>query len=357
MAAIDAVAILLFAHRLARVRNYYEVMVAALLVYCLLQWATVATFPGIDGAAQGIRKTFIILMAVSVGKDIKPDDRGTVLWSIVAALTYVCLYGIKQSFYFDSFDKQLLAVQSSDLYSNMIGGQQRSISLLSGAFHLGIASCILAVYAVFGPLRRSFSRIFIYTIAVGACYASLTRTFLILIFAVPLLALMIKSKLRFIIGMYGISVIVLVADLASDGAVSNLFINLMEDERLGARSSSYVRFIDHWVVSPLNMILGYGPGSAGSGLSDTFHKVNAVWIEPHNIFLKYLFELGLPVGVLTIVLFGIAINESIRNSGRSCWFIFSIVTILIAAGLTITSVEVWPINLYIGIIIGMHTVR
>jgi hypothetical protein len=212
---------------------------------------------------------------------------------------------------------------------------------------------VLAAYAFFAPNLRPWLRALLYAVAVGACLSSLTRTFIILVFAVPVMATMLRSPRRLLIGLYVGILAVMAADIVTDGAFSGFFWDLTEDKRLGGRAISYTAFLDFWTQYPANMLVGFGPGSAGSGLMTEFARANAVWNEPHNVFLKYLFELGIPLGVVSLWMLYAVSARAISQGGEERWFYLSLVLIVAIAGLTITSVEVWPINWYIGLILGM----
>lgn len=353
IAAVDVALVAYFFSTLTAKRAAFDVLIAALLGYAFIQWAFFVSFPGIEGAVQGVRKTFIILMAISVGRHVKEEYHSLIRASIVFSLIYVCLYGIKQRFYFDSFDQALLSAQSSDFYSNVIDNQIRSLSLLSGAFHLGTAACILAMYAIFKSGLTRLKRLIYWAIAVGACYSSLTRTFLIIIFAVPVLTFLMQSKKRLIVGVYLAIAGTMILDFFSGGLISTEFWALVYDDRLGGRSVSYLGFAEYWTEFPTALITGFGLGSAGSGLGEVFAQAGAIWNEPHNVFLKYVFELGIPLGCVALWIFFYFTHAAWKYSGRDQWVYVSMMLVLAIAGLTITSVEVWPINIYIGILIGM----
>ncbi|WP_169194923.1 hypothetical protein [Devosia sp. MC1541] len=353
IAAVDVALVAYFMSTLTSKRSGFDVLIAAMIGYAFVQWAFFVNFPGIEGAVQGFRKTFVLLVAISVGRHIKDENHSFIRASIVFSLIYVCLYGIKQRFYFDSFDQALLNAQSSDFYSNVIDNQIRSLSLLSGAFHLGTAACVLAMYAIFKSGLSKTKRLLLWAVAVGACYSSLTRTFLIIIFAVPLLTFLMQSKARLVVGIYITVLGVALLDFFSGGLVSTEFWALVYDDRLRGRSVSYLGFAEYWTEFPGALITGFGLGSAGSGLGEVFAQSGSIWNEPHNVFLKYVFELGIPLGCVALWIFFYFTKAAWLNAGRDRWVYVAMMLVLAVAGLTITSVEVWPINIYVGILIGM----
>lgn len=346
---------LMFLRNFLARQHIFNVQLAVVLLYSLLQWSVLLVpFPGFELAVQGLRKTLLILMAISIGMQVPLRHQRLVRNVIIFTLFYVCVYGIKQYFSFDSFDLALLAAQSSDIYSNMFGGQIRAMSLLSGAFHLGTAACALAAFAVFGDIRSKWLRALLWGVALAACYASITRTYIVLILAVPILTVLVRSKLSIVVGVYLFVLAGIMMELFLEGGISNILSLVLEDRRLGARAVSYTGFMEIWANNIQGLFTGFGLGSAGSALGEDFLSRNLVWIEPHNIFSKYLFELGIIVGPMAIwMLIWPSWKAIKRKDNKERWFILAIVLVVAISGLTITSVEVWPINWFIGILVGM----
>lgn len=349
---VDGGLVLMFARAIIVNQRPFDVLVFSLIVFSIIQGLTFASFPGLDTVAQGIRKSFLVFMAIGIGRHIHPRDRATVYSCIVFALFYVCVYGIKQRFSFDAFDHKLLSAQSADIYTNMIGGKLRSISFLSSGFHLGAAACVLAAFAVFSPDYRAWKRIILYIVAAGACYSSLTRTFWILIAAVPIVAFASRDWVRATVVSFLLLLVGLVAE-AGFGTFTSLAAALTEDTRLLGRGHSYTNFVEFFAEKPMSILLGFGPGSAGSGLSNDFARAGAVWNEPHNVFLKYSFELGALAGAAAIGMLIYACLAAYKSSGERRSLVLSLSLVFAIAGLTITSVEVWPVNWFFGLAIGM----
>jgi O-antigen ligase len=105
------------------------------------------------------------------------------------------------------------------------------------------------------------------------------------------------------------------------------------------------------------LVTGFGIGSAGSAQSGLFN--GPAHIEPHNIFLKYIFEMGIVAGALFLWLIGSMTMSALRFARLTGErdFIAMLVFSIVLSGLSITVVEAWPANVYFFLIIGMYMAR
>lgn len=330
-------------------------MTILLTAYLLLYPLAVHKFPDYSTALLGVRKTVMIFVALAAGSGIALKHRSRVHLAIIISLFYVCLYAIKQYFSFSAYDMLLLSDQSANYYTNYFGGRFRAISFLSSGFHVGMASCVLCAYALCYRRVRLWLRVVLYLTALWACYAAFTRTFLLIFALITLygLAQRAGSAGKFLMLGGGI-VALLVTSLVDRDFFPGILQETTGDQRFLNRGASYTGFSTYMSHHWYGLFFGFGPGSAGSALGDIFRAYGATWIEPHNIFTKYVFELGFPFGLLIIILGVIIFARAIRNGGEEKPILVSMTLILAVSGLMITSVETWPIVIYVGLALGMY---
>jgi O-antigen ligase len=355
LAGCDAALILLFflSFPIARAR-LLKTLVIFMLAHSLIFMLFGAYFPVLADSYQGLRKSILWLLAICLGSALPDRSVRLMINIMIATLVFICLYGIKQYFIFSEFDQALLGAQSANIYANKIAGATRAISVLSSGFHLGMAGCILiCIVAYYAPLPLLWKLVF-YAIALFAIFASLTRTFLLISVVVLILPLLARSGMRvFIFGLIGLTVFtglmmlkIDLAEIAFDAA--------MNDDRFTSRGESYTAFFEYLRQSPIGWLIGFGPGTAGSTLGDTYIRSGSPWIEPHNIFTKYVFEYGAPLAICLFAVLALMIGSRYKRSdSESPGMARLAIFVLCISGLTITSVETWPVSLYIGLLIGM----
>jgi O-antigen ligase len=328
----------------------------ALAAACIVYTLTIPGFP-LAGLIGGIRKSFLILVALAVGTMINPNRRRDVNLTIIITGLVVALYAIKQHFFFDTFDGNLLAAQSSDKYTNMFNGEQRVFSLLSSGFHVGLLCLVLVAYSLFTKTLGRYPAVILFAVAMVAMYFTFTRTCLII--ALVMVAYRICRALRVPVVIAASTVVVLYAlfVIVAPDQVPNPFTAVSDDTRFTGRSVSYTAAAESWDAAPLRLVTGFGIGSAGSAQGELFN--GPAHIEPHNIFLKYVFEMGVVPGVLFLFLFGSMITSAIRSARRigERDFVAMLVFAVVLSGLSITVVEAWPANVYFFLIIGMYLAR
>jgi hypothetical protein len=339
-----------------RVRDRRLQGALALAAACIIYTLTVPSFP-LAGLIGGVRKSFLILVALAVGAMISPDRRRDVHLAIITAGIVVALYAIKQHFFFDTFDVNLLATQTADKYTNLFKGEQRAFSLLSSGFHVGLLCLVLVGYSLFTKVLGRFNATALFILASVALYFTFTRTCLIIAFV--MVAYRICRALRVPVVIAAGTVAVLYGSLVivAPDQVPNPFTAVSDDTRFTGRSVSYTAAAEFWGAAPLRLITGFGIGSAGSAQGELFN--GPAHIEPHNIFLKYIFEMGVAFGVSFLLLFGSMITSAIQSARRvgERDFVAMLVFAVVLSGLSITVVEAWPANVYFFLIIGMYLAR
>ncbi|MEJ2002083.1 MAG: hypothetical protein P8X77_11945 [Maritimibacter sp.] len=349
----DSALILSFAIAMLRPMNLSHAFVLFLIFYALVQY--VASPIEIDPLTfyLGFRKTLFVLMALIVGVTLTGTEARSAYRVMLLSLVLICLYGIKQHFHVSQFDLALLDALAADQYTNMIDGKIRATSLLSSGFHLGMAGTVLMTLVLF----RSGSRIggiILISIAIFAIYASYTRTFLGLAIIILLFRTFLFGYLRSFLSLGLLGLFLLFTYMAGFDPFGWVFETLLGDQRFTERSLSYVQFSSFISDEPELGLFGFGLGSAGSTLGG--HFPYGYWIEPHNIFLKYLFEFGPIMAVLIFVWVGVMTWKSTKTAVSAPLFHPAVppvlLSILVISGLFITSVEAWPISEYVAILIG-----
>lgn len=332
----------------------YPTVILGLIVYSFLQMALVPTHPGLEAALLGLRKSMLMVMAYAVGTYVPPSHRRVVHASIIFALLCVCAYAVKQYFFMSSFDMALLREQSANIYTNMIDGKVRAFSLLSSGFHVGMAANVLAAYAFFMRGVRFGSRVIMIIVAVLGCYSSLTRTFMFLLFAQFSVAAWLYWRRQRLIVLLGVVSGLLSSEALGFTSIGGAVVELLGDRRLLGRQRSYDDLARFFSDSSWGALFGFGPGSAGSGMRSNFALTGHPFIEPHNIFAKYLFELGIPLGALLIGSVICSVVLSLRPAGADRRLLIALALIFVASGQLITSVETWPISIYAGLAMGLY---
>lgn len=344
----DLLFILAFAVAFIRTVKLSNILIVALILYSLVFLIADSNYPGFYAYFLGFRKSVYFLMALTLGLQLSRRDMQTLLPVMKGMLIVICLYGIKQYFFRSSFDMALLQAQAADVYSNQISGQTRSTSFLSSGFHLGMAGVLLMNMATYKRKTYLVDLLFA-VIAFGAIYVSFTRTFLIIAVFLLFARMFLFTYIRFFVASLFFVFLALLVSMFEPALLSFQ----IDDARLLNRASSYIHFWESREADPLKSFLGFGIGSAGSTLWRYFPVGN--WIEPHNVFLKYIFEFG-PLWAVVIFLWVAQLTKrSMRlmpqNSVYFPQFILALLLTIVISGLTITSVEALPISLFIAILI------
>ncbi|WP_109808843.1 O-antigen ligase family protein [Sphingosinithalassobacter portus] len=357
LAMTDAMLIALFVLSLRYSRNrWFSWLVVFLLVYASLFMVVGSDFPSFSISYQGLRKSMLWLFAIGVGlalpqRSIRPLSR-----AMIAVLFLVCLYAVKQFFITSDFDRNLLDAQSASVYANKIGQYTRATSILSSGFHVGIAGCLLICFALSTRKMSLIVRVLLIGVSLFAIYASFTRTFLILAGAAIILRFTARSASRMYVVITSALLVLTALLMLNFDVVDDVYSALVNDDRFTGRGDSYDAFVSYLEQSPGGLLTGFGPGTAGSTLGDLYHPYGAPWIEPHNIFTKYIFEFGLPLALALFLTVGAMVlrrpayyeeKQFPREIARLAMFVLAF------SGLSITSVETFPVSIYIGFLVGM----
>lgn len=351
--ACDAMLIVLMVANIHRVRDRRLQVALALMIFSLIYTMTIPNFPT-AGLVGGARKSYLVLVALTIGAMVGQERRRSVHLAIIAAAALVAVYAIKQHFVFDTFDSNLLATQTSDKYTNLYKGQQRAFSLLSSGFHVGMICLVLVAYSLFTRTLGRVASLALLALALVALYFTFTRTCLII--ALVMIAYRICRTLRVPVVIAGTALAIIYAALVvvAPEQVPNPFTAVSDDTRFTGRSVSYVDAAQYWGAEPARLVTGFGVGSAGSAQGDLFD--GPAHIEPHNIFLKYVFEMGVAFGLPFLLLFGGLVGSAIRSARQDSErdFVAMITLAVVVSGLSITVVEAWPANVYLFLIIGLY---
>ena len=338
--------------------KYFCLFLVFIIFYTLIFHFQFSEAQGFSVFYLGFRKAMLFPIAIFIGHSLEFRQLEVLLKYSIISLTVICLNGIRQHFYFTELDHQLLSVQGSDIYTKVIGGNVRSFSFLSSGFHLGMAGFALLSMSLF---RRKISivDILIASIALFAVYASMTRTMLVICgIAILYRFLFLNFKNGILVILATVPMSLLVLYLFRIDIINSISSRVMNDDRFTNRFESYQNFSTFASHHPDYFVGGFGIGSAGSTLGTYFP--HGYWIEPHNLFLKYIFELGPIFG--TVMIFFIFRNffKKPKLASGEIFIKFKLGKILMigmaVSGLTITSVETWPINILIGLIFG-STIR
>lgn len=356
MGATDVVFILLFLFRLIKNRwTVYEFVLLIAFVWWFSYTLAAPVLPDLATLYQGFRKSMLFLVALSIGSLVRKERIRNLETAIFFSLLGICMYGVKQSIVLSDYDLALLSVQTSDLYTNYIDGRVRAFSVLSSGFHLGMAASVLFCVSLYSVRAKILSLLYS-GLAVLAVAASLTRTF-ILVLAGTAVIWLVRGRPLAIALLIAFGSLTAILPIFEGNSLIDYGSELASDKRFTNRSESYVGFALALTGVEGSIFTGYGPGSAGSGLGGEFLGVGANWIEPHNIFLKYVFEFGLPLGVVIICAFLYKMGKGAVLDGEIDYFILSLCLIILIPGLVITSVEAWPVAQYIGLLVGAASSR
>lgn len=353
----DIVLVLLFMIFVAVVNVKASDFIVVVLVLSALVHVVSDQSPDLITLYQGFRKSVLWIICISLGARLNERQSVAFVNGVFAICFFVCLYSVKQSIMPGDFDGMLLSVQSANEYANRIGDIQRSISILSSAFHVSFAAVVLLSISFCADWYGNFLRISGIICAGAGLYFSHTRTFAIiaiLIGVIHILKLnMFKLFILFAFLVNGALVSLIIWDF---DAIDYTIFLFQADDRFSNRSESYVMFFRYMGENHIAWFAGHGLGSAGSTLGAKFGIFDLPWIEPHNIFLKYLFEFGYTFGgaALMFLVYFWVVGCKQHSHAQFSRMNFYLGISLAISGLTITSVEAIPISLYVGTMLGIN---
>ncbi|MCD6393400.1 MAG: O-antigen ligase family protein [Planctomycetes bacterium] len=330
----------------------------ALITLALILYGALNMFnpnvPDLITAMEGFRKSFYWLIAFFIGLSLASVDERRLLRAVFAVSLLIGLYGLKQWFHWSAFDQAFIESQSSGYGVFAFHGEIRPPGILSSPFHLGMLAIvgIAVAYRLFFTTLHRRSVTYWSAVIFFCCVVmvSQTRTNLI---AVILVLFFLHGRRN--IAVFAILIGLLMAIAAATGLFENTIgtlFHITEDNRFLNRWRSYEMFWEYYSASPINIISGFGTGSAGDTLGCKFLPLGQSWITSHSLILKSVFENGLIVSILYGAL-GIYLwycRAWLLPSLRD--FSGAIVLILLVHGLVGSAVEAWPVNIYAGLLVG-----
>lgn len=322
--------------------------------------------PVFQAGLEGFRKTTYQMLGVFIGiyyiKNRLEVEK--IAKYICYASVPVLVYGIKQFFFFSSFDQRIVEANFADWHVLTILGESRAISIFSGPFHFGMFSCVIALIALYFYVKeKRLLYLVLCIISVTGPFFSLTRTNIVALVVSGLFFLwFVKPEKRRVLMKVNIVFVLLLAGfiLISSQKFSTVtdvlktFKNISEDQRFLIRFEGYREIQKAFVKNP---VIGYGMGSAGDTLGKLYDW--KVHITSHNLGLKILMETGLlGFGIYISFFFAWfkkaldlfkAKNRHIRNLSV---LITSMLLVVLVNGVVGSAVGAYPINLYVWFFMG-----
>jgi O-antigen ligase len=183
----------------------------------------------------------------------------------------------------------------------------------------------------------------------GGVIASGTRTTLIVFAA--LIAYFHSRILLFMLIPLSLGFGIFAETYFKSGEISRFFDRYVTDDRFSTRGDSYTQAASAFHARPSAYLIGFGSGSAGDTLAVKYSEQSYINITSHNIILKYAFEYGIPGGVVFCLVFGAA-WRSVGASEIGTYLGRPLLILLALCGMSFSAVEAWPVNVYIGLMIG-----
>jgi len=323
--------------------------------------------PTLFAGLEGFRKTAFQMLGFLLGIYFIYDyiQVEKIIKYIYFLLIPVLLYGIKQFFYFSPFDYKIIDMNLAGYWTYHIFDRVRAISIFSGPFHFGMFSCLMSLLSLYFFLKKGkLIYLIIFYISVLGVFFSMTRVNVIALIITTLFFLWFSkprtqkfSKILLII--FTVTLFMVVVILWNFSYVVKLFSSILEiteDLRFLGRFRGYRRILEAFVKNP---IIGYGMGSAGDTLGYQYN-----WefhVTSHNMFLKVLTETGL-IGIIIYIGFffmwfkrAFSLVKQDRNNYIKNFsvLVISIVIVLLVNGLTGSSIEAYPISLYVWFFMGV----
>ncbi len=334
-------------------------------VICLIQIFN-PNVPALQAGLEGFRKTTYQMLAVFIGIYYVKNNL-----EIEKICKYICyasvpvlVYGIKQFFFFSSFDQKIVEANFAEFYTYSILGKTRAISIFSGPFHFGMFACITALIALYFYVKeKRLLYLALCIISVMGVFFSLTRTNIVALAVSGLFFLwFVKPEKRRDLMKVNIVFVLLLAGFILISSqkfsvvtdVVKTFGHLREDQRFLNRFEGYREIQKAFVENP---VIGYGMGSAGDTLGRLYDW--KVHITSHNLPLKILMETGL-IGLGVYIFFFLAWFKKAVDlfKGKSghiknlSVLITSIVLVVLVNGVVGSAVEAYPVNLYVWFFMG-----
>ena len=306
--------------------------------------------PSVAVGLEGLRKSHLFIVSIVVGCCFVQRVE-VFIGSFLIILSIYVLYGLKQYLFMSSVDYAILSSQYSDKYTFLIGGLQRISGLFSSPFILGAASCfglILSLYRLDCEGGKLVSLALIVLFLVGVAL-SVTRTNMIVSVFIILFWLFLKFQekpaLQLLSILSAFFLLLTALIIAPD-----VWIIMSEDDRFYNRFHMWDTVFNQVFMRVDGLMFGYGTGASGDTLASKYAHYQFEHVSSHNIFLRYFFEGGLFLGllfsafVLGLILQGFKVRER--------FVYFASLSIILIGGFSYSSVEIWPVNIMIGLLLG-----
>ncbi|CAM3556904.1 O-antigen ligase family protein [Marinicrinis lubricantis] len=340
-------------------------LVLSFLVLSLFQMVN-PNVPSLQAGLEGFRKTSFYLILLLLGLNLKKnqEDRTLFFKRLVLFSIPILLYGIKQQYFYSSFDEVYLQANDADQYTGQLFGQVRSTSFFAGPFHLGMFSAFIAIACLYlMSTAVTIKQKSLYTaalvVAVLANYSSMTRTNLIALCLILFIyftfsnskRVSIVGKWLFMITAAGLLGLLLASDdsgvFTPDSGIFNSILHATSDSRFLGRVEGWLNIVQLSMNQP---IMGYGMGSAGDTLGSIYNY--GVHVTSHNLLLKFLLETGVfgllmmlsLIIYLTVMLSRGAFSKTRSTIQRNAALLGLCSLILfLLNGMSIASIEAYPI--------------
>lgn len=290
----------------------------------------------------GFRKTLLMWIPFLAGVvvEVNIDDINAFIKRILVFSFPVLLYGVKQLFFYSSFDDKFITDNLSATATNNIFGQLRMTSIFSGASYLGTFAVVIVLLIIYywkfiSSKRKKIIYFTELVIALVCIYGSLSRAAAIGgLIGLAIFIFWNTSRFQKIIALCLSTFGIFVANLffPFSQASSWIYSDNVLLRYLGsiANSQSDPRFLARYtkLEGMLNLIrrhfiIGYGVGSSQTG-SKTGYYLST---RGDNLFFSYINELGI-FGVLTLVIVLIVIFTricgNIKNYKKNSFFVLSL---------------------------------
>lgn len=328
-------------------------VVSAIVLYWILHIG-LSTQPSLDVSALGLRKSLFILLGLLAGLAAERRSAGWLKHSLIWLLAIALLISVAGHIWFPQIEG--MVSRDADVYTSMIGGEQRMQGLFAGPFHVSIAGGAVSLYGMRLARRRILVGSALCIIGLVAIYLSMVRTGY-LAFAVAgafgyiLRSRVSKGSLRLVVLAPLAGIVVFFALRRTpvlDRAVSMIssIADFGNDSRLTNRLVDYVQAGRMIGDRPL---LGWGPGVAGDTMGSHFPAGGHV--TAHNLGLKLMVEGG-GVG-LALWLVALALCFSLLDKYRSDGMLsVEFIILVLVFGITGSAIEALPVTFILAAWIG-----
>ncbi len=314
------------------------------------------------------RKSFFQLIAILVGFHLlKMNSFIRILKYIEIISLPAILYGIKQYFYFTTFDFRYYAIQDASSYTLFYGVTRRAISFFSGPFHYGmLCSIILCITMYLFFVTKKRIHILLSFICLLGTYCSATRTnyvsSLIVLFIYLILYIKRRGTVTFTVKkiiMLFICVLLLlyvVIDYANLLENRNPFVVLLNTLTHTSSDNRFMGRVDTWYKAiemiRTRFILGNGIGSAADTMAT--HSIAVSQVTSHNMFVKVFVELGL-IGFLIFFSFLLVSVLSCfsRRDNTLFSFALSFISVVLINSLVGSTISTYPVMLIVWLLMGL----